>query len=104
MPTIFSHPAVPLGIAPWLRRAPGSLIAVAAITSSLPDADVAAFGFGIPYDHPLGHRGFTHSIAFAVVFTALAAFAYTVLISELCWVWLPFAVVGILGALNRRAR
>jgi len=69
MPTIFSHPAVPLGIAPWLRSAPRSLIAVAALVSLLPDADVAAFGFGIPYEHPLGHRGFTHSIAFAFVFT-----------------------------------
>src|SRR6266550_4928744 len=171
MPTIFSHPAVPLGIAPWLRRAPRSLIAVAAVTSSLPDADVAAFGFGIPYEHPLGHRGFTHSILFAFLFAVFAAFAYTrlakndvsfrfafalifialvshgvldamtnggkgvgffipfsnrrfffpfrpirvspigaedfaakagpVLLSELCWVWLPFALVGVLGAMTR---
>ncbi|HSP13565.1 MAG TPA: metal-dependent hydrolase [Thermoanaerobaculia bacterium] len=76
MPTIFSHPAVPLGLAPWFRRVPRSLIALAAFVSSVPDADVAAFGFGIPYDHPLGHRGFTHSICFAVLFAAFAAFAY----------------------------
>lgn len=77
MPTIFSHPAVPLGIAPWFRQAPKSLIAVAALVSALPDADVAAFGFGIPYESPLGHRGFTHSIAFAFVFAVFCAFAYT---------------------------
>lgn len=34
----------------------------------LPDADVAAFKFGIPYEHPFGHRGFTHSIFFALIF------------------------------------
>jgi inner membrane protein len=80
MPTIFTHPAVPLGLAPWLRRVPKSLIGVAAICSSLPDADVAAFGFGIPYEHPLGHRGFTHSICFAALFAAFAAFAYVRLV------------------------
>src|ERR1044072_1244099 len=33
----------------------------------LPDADVLAFGFGIPYDSMFGHRGFTHSLVFAVL-------------------------------------
>lgn len=35
----------------------------------LPDFDVLSFKLGIPYAHPLGHRGFFHSIAF-MVFTA----------------------------------
>jgi inner membrane protein len=34
--------------------------------SILPDADVFAFNFGIPYAHPFGHRGFSHSLAFAL--------------------------------------
>ena len=76
MPTILSHPAVVVGIAPWLRRCPVSLAILAAFCSVLPDADVAAFALGIPYEHPLGHRGFTHSIAFAILFAGLAAFAY----------------------------
>ena len=33
----------------------------------LPDFDVLAFSFGIPYEHVLGHRGLTHSLFFAVV-------------------------------------
>jgi inner membrane protein len=33
----------------------------------LPDADVLAFKFGIPYAHPFGHRGASHSIAFALM-------------------------------------
>ena len=34
--------------------------------SMLPDADVAGFALGVPYAHPWGHRGATHSIAFAL--------------------------------------
>ncbi len=33
----------------------------------LPDADVLGLLVGIPYEHVLGHRGITHSIAFAVL-------------------------------------
>ena len=35
--------------------------------SMLPDLDVIAFRFGIPYGAPFGHRGATHSIAFALL-------------------------------------
>jgi inner membrane protein len=33
----------------------------------LPDLDVLGFHVGIPYRHPLGHRGFFHSLLFAVL-------------------------------------
>ena len=33
--------------------------------SMLPDADVIAFALDIPYSDPFGHRGASHSIAFA---------------------------------------
>lgn len=33
----------------------------------LPDADAIAFVFRVPYGSMLGHRGITHSIAFAVL-------------------------------------
>lgn len=46
------------------------------VLCSLPDLDVVAFGLGIPYASPWGHRGFTHSLAFALL-SAL-----------LCWWWL----------------
>lgn len=35
--------------------------------SFLPDLDVVAFAFGIPYAHDFGHRGATHSFAFALI-------------------------------------
>ncbi len=33
----------------------------------LPDVDVFGFFLGIPYEHAWGHRGFTHSIMFAIL-------------------------------------
>ena len=39
----------------------------------LPDIDVIGFSFGIAYEDMFGHRGFTHSLAFAVVIGALVA-------------------------------
>jgi len=38
-----------------------------------PDCDVLGFRFGIHYGDLLGHRGLTHSIAFAVALSALVA-------------------------------
>jgi inner membrane protein len=37
----------------------------------LPDIDVIAFSFGIPYEAMFGHRGFTHSFFFAAIVGAL---------------------------------
>ena len=34
--------------------------------SMLPDADVIPMALGVPYEHEWGHRGATHSVAFAV--------------------------------------
>ena len=39
----------------------------------LPDVDVIAFSFGIPYEHMFGHRGFTHSFFFAALAGTLVA-------------------------------
>jgi inner membrane protein len=41
------------------------LILAAVVSTILPDFDVISFKIGIAYEHPLGHRGFTHSILFA---------------------------------------
>lgn len=43
--------------------------------SLLPDADVIGFRFGIPYAAPWGHRGATHSLAFAVLLGAAIGLA-----------------------------
>jgi inner membrane protein len=76
MPTIFTHPAVALAAAPWFRRIPRSLLILGVVCSALPDIDTASFAFGIPYEHPLGHRGVTHSLVFALLLAVCAAAAY----------------------------
>ena len=45
----------------------GRLLSAAMIASVLPDADVVGLIFAVPYEHMLGHRGFSHSIAFALI-------------------------------------
>lgn len=52
------------------------LLLVGTIACLLPDLDVLAFQFHIAYSHVLGHRGFTHSLGFALALALLlAAFA-----------------------------
>jgi inner membrane protein len=46
---------------------------LAAGSSMLPDADVVGYELGIPYGHVLGHRGLTHSIAFAIAWGVAVA-------------------------------
>jgi inner membrane protein len=41
--------------------------------SMLPDADVVAFALGIAYEAPFGHRGASHSLAFAAGVGLMAA-------------------------------
>ena len=50
------------------------LIFLAILSSILPDTDVITFKLGIPYEHPLGHRGFSHSILFALLWAGILAF------------------------------
>ncbi|MEO8032894.1 MAG: metal-dependent hydrolase [Acidobacteriota bacterium] len=67
MPTIVSHPAVAIGLRRWFGRVPGEVLAAGVITSILPDVDVLGLFAGIDYGSTFGHRGFTHSIVFAML-------------------------------------
>jgi inner membrane protein len=62
-----SHPAVLLALVPLFRGTGLSrrVWLAGILCSVLPDADAVGFWLGIPYGSPLGHRGLTHSIAFA---------------------------------------
>jgi len=55
----------------WKRRL--VFAAVSAFLSVLPDIDAIAFRLGIPYGDPMGHRGFAHSVVFALLIAATAA-------------------------------
>ncbi len=50
--------------------------------SVLPDADSIGLRFGIPYGHLFGHRGFSHSLSFAVLCGVVAALAAPLLRSH----------------------
>lgn len=78
MPTILGHAisgaALGAVVHPAERRRVWLLGALCAV---VPDADVIAFTVGIPYSHWLGHRGFSHSLAFAALLaTAMVRFGF----------------------------
>ena len=94
MPTILTHAAVPLalGLGLGIRIIPKPLLLAGVVACILPDLDVLAFQLHIPYADDFGHRGFTHSIAFAVALGLLAmAFSQRLRCSR----GLAFTFIGI---------
>jgi inner membrane protein len=77
VPTVFTHAAVPLALGLGLGReaVPPRLLAAGVLASALPDLDVLTFSWGVPYAAPLGHRGFSHSLLFAVALALVGAAA-----------------------------
>lgn len=75
MPTIITHPALPLAMAYGMgRNIISTKLLLAGLTASvLPDLDVLAFRFGIPYAAAFGHRGFSHSVLFALIVACIGA-------------------------------
>jgi len=58
------------------------------LCSIVPDADVLGFFWGIGYSHPLGHRGFFHSMCFAMglgFMTVMWGFPQTRAGSKMWW-------------------
>lgn len=108
MATIISHAAVAVaaGMAFAPREVPNSFWPLAIACSVIPDADVIAFSFGIPYGHFFGHRGFFHSPFFSLllsVFVVCFFFRDMELFSRQWWFYLTFfflisASHGILDA------
>lgn len=73
MPTIFSHVAVPIATSLGMGKlASRRLLVFSAFCAILPDFDTVGFKLGVSYASQWGHRGFTHSIAFAVAVALLA--------------------------------
>lgn len=76
MPTIFSHAifAILTGKAGLTRAVSYWFWFLTAVCAMIPDADVVSFSLGVNYRDLFGHRGFTHSILFAILFGSFAAF------------------------------
>ncbi len=79
MPTVISHAAVAVAASFGLGSSRGfvKLVFLSIICAVIPDADMIGYHlFYIPYTSFLGHRGFSHSICFAALFSALIVFAF----------------------------
>jgi inner membrane protein len=74
MPSVFSHAVASLGMSACFYRqgVPNRVWLAGAVCSMIPDFDVIGFGFGVKYGDFWGHRGFTHSLTFAVLLAATA--------------------------------
>jgi len=106
MATLFSHgiAAIAIGSSFSPRLLPRSLWVVGVFCAIFPDSDVLGMALGVEYEDFWGHRGFTHSLLFAVMLSALFAFIilYTRSHKILIFIFLCAATAshGILDALT----
>ncbi len=67
MPSVFSHAIVGSTlVACGLSRPRATLVVLGAVLAVVPDLDVVGIAFGWGLDHPLGHRGLSHSVLAAL--------------------------------------
>ncbi|MEM7103908.1 MAG: metal-dependent hydrolase [Bacteroidota bacterium] len=78
MASSFAHAfsAIVFGKVYSIKKLPAKFWILGIGCSILPDADVLAFKFGIPYEHVFGHRGITHSLFFAVVLGLILSYFF----------------------------
>lgn len=110
MPSVFSHAIVGSTlVACGVSRPRATLVALGAALAVVPDLDVVGLAVGWGLDHPLGHRGLSHSLLAAAVLAGAAAWAVPVRPAESRWrVWLVLALAaashGLLDALTNGGR
>ncbi len=75
MASVFGHVAAStaIGFALFPKAVQPATLVLAGFCAFAPDLDVLSFQLGIPYESQWGHRGWTHSIVFAVLFGAVMA-------------------------------
>src|SRR4051812_1503319 len=88
MPTPITHAvaAAALIAACPQKAVPRRAAIIGAICSMAPDLDVLGFAFGVHYEDLLGHRGVSHSLAFAALVAFGAQFA--IRRGDRRWIWL----------------
>ncbi|GAA3635348.1 metal-dependent hydrolase [Flavivirga jejuensis] len=75
MASIFGHAVVGFTLAKVIDKHHAKWLIIFAVFSTiLPDFDVIGFKLGIPYAHPMGHRGFSHSILFSIIWGLILMF------------------------------
>jgi len=110
MPTIFTHAfaALALGKVFTGERRPARFWVLSALCAVLPDADAISFSFRLERGSMFGHRGFSHSLVFAILLALLVvrlAFRKTQAFSKDWWkLFVYFFIVtashGLLDALT----
>lgn len=87
MPSIVTHAAVGLSCARICTNAdmPIAYWLLSAGLAMLPDVDVLAFSFGIPYGARFGHRGFSHSLFCAALVGTLVALVFGSVFASPWW-------------------
>ncbi|MEW6078105.1 MAG: metal-dependent hydrolase [Thermodesulfobacteriota bacterium] len=100
MPTFIGHAVTGIALSSIIFRKRQWLgIGIMSIFCSIgPDIDAIGFKLGIPYQHWLGHRGFSHSIIFAIALGLMAfLFVHTKRIQNS---WLLFGVLLSCGLVH----
>jgi inner membrane protein len=110
MPSVFTHAfaALALGKVSTGEKMPARFWLLSAFCAVLPDADVLSFSFNLQRGSMFGHRGFSHSLVFALLLALLVvrlAFRQTPAFSKGWWkLILYFFIVtashGLLDALT----
>jgi inner membrane protein len=108
MPTVMTHAMLGVAAAAVFPygKSREKIFAFSILASVLPDADVIGFAFDVPYGHMFGHRGFFHSLFFALLVTIIivcAAFREERVFSRTWWALMGYffllaASHGILDA------
>lgn len=80
MASAFGHVIIAGSLGKALPRFVNSwqVILVGAVCTIVPDLDVITFKMGIPYDSFWGHRGFSHSLLFAIFFAVACAIVFSI--------------------------
>lgn len=107
MASIFGHAIVGYTVSKIISNNNSKFLLVLAIASTiLPDIDVLTFNFGIPYEAPFGHRGFTHSIFFAMLWATLVIFVFAKFNRVIWWLVMFLSTIshGILDAMTSGGR
>jgi inner membrane protein len=101
MPTIISHGLVALVFGKTFSKSIGAKFWILTIICAiLPDIDVIMFFFGIPYGHMYGHRGFSHSILFALLVSFIVVLIGFRKIERNTKVWWSFVLYFFLVGLS----
>lgn len=113
MPSVFTHAVAGLSLGACFLKpeTPKLVLAVGAACAVVPDLDVSGLAIGIGLDHPLGHRGFSHSIAFAALLGGALAWSLRHRLASVAGPWLLWAYFfactlshGLLDALTNGGR